>query len=186
MAVNASSLAFIDIQLSAGGSGAEDVKVHTGLGSPYPDTSRWADYIGAGALLSLSSVHDTAQTSASEYELRLDLPPELEKGRETGALFEDIRRRDLQATPICIHAVDITAARRSNPPEPALILLGRINRIDLSPGGIICHIYTPATLLNKVVGSVTRLNDLEHKRYVDGEDSALRFISEVGSDVYFP
>lgn len=164
----------------------QSLLVHTGLGTLYPKTSRWSDYLGVGEIISVSSVTNDSSTAAAEFSVELVIPNLTAARQETTNLFDTIRATSLENRDVCLHAVDIPAGAATLP-NPQLLLLGKVANVELAPAKVQMRVYTAATLLNQVVGGPSRYTDITHRRFVDAEDAAMIFQNDTSlRNVQFP
>lgn len=156
------------------------IKVHSAIGALYPSTSPWSDYEGLGGILTLGEVGNSGDVAASEFQVKLTLPDTEDRRLQLANIFAEVREDDaLQDHPALLYILESeSGAAPSLAAEPQLALVGRINTFEIDSRGIEARIYTPSTLLDRVIGVAPRYADQSHRRFTDPNDRSMRFLSD--------
>ena len=158
--------------------GADDVKVHTGLGSPFYKDSPWYEYVGVGSLLALSNARDTRETTASNFTITLSVPQDESIATERVDLLAKAREEDLLDNGVAIYIWEQGATD-----EPRLLMLSQVETATITATGTISlRCYTPAAQLTHTRYAPTIHSDLQQTQIVDATDRSLRFSNRSYAD----
>lgn len=162
--------------------GAEDLKVHSGLGSSFYRDSPWSRYIGMGNLLTCSTCVDTSNTIGNKVTLSIALPNDDDLARAR----RDLRKLALEAN-LQDKGVKLDLYREGIDPEPVLWLLCRVEQATITTDLIQVDCYTSSAQMNKVHYAPTIYSDLQQTQIVNVSDRSMRFanteIEEAGLEL---
>lgn len=179
-------IAFLRIDLEEGNPEMV-VKLQTSNGAVFPSNNPWGDYSGTGEMLSISAVESSSDTAAKELQIQIRIPDNAHRAYVQRNIFKQIREIGLQNKPVVLHVLETENDPALPTDVPQLVFAGRVNEFQLDAAKINVTAYTPATLLNRIVGASPRYTDGTHRLYVDPRDHAMRFITDLSlAHVNFP